>query len=179
MPLYLYLSVFSQDKYERHTHCTDYDVVPGPEHDPSTWSPLTQLTDELNVTQCIDPHRCLICVFINQKNTHCPTKICIIRKTHSLSNLECLWFSRTLGQWPKIVPKIFSVPVFLWMIVDAIVILVESDSWRWGHGLENWQIFGFPVLIVKLFFRAPVLLFSPSLGVRGWNVNKRRINIAE
>ena len=97
--------------------------------------------------------------------------------------LECLWFFQTFGQWPKIVPKTFFCSwVFVNDIVDATVIRVECDSWRLGHGLENWQIFGFRVLIVKLFFCGAALAFfsiEAWWGVRGWNVNKRRINIAE
>ena len=85
--IFVFVSFFSQDKYERHTHCTDYDVVPGPEHDPSTWSPLTQLTDELNVTQCIDPQRFLICVFINQEKHALTYKGLFYQKTHSMSSL--------------------------------------------------------------------------------------------
>ena len=85
--IFVFVSFFSQDKYERHTHCTDYDVVPGPEHDPSTWSPLTQLTDELNVTQCIDPQRFLICVFINQEKHALTYKGLYYQKTHSMSSL--------------------------------------------------------------------------------------------
>ena len=54
--------------------------------------------------------------------------------------------------------------VFMNDIVDATVIWVESDSWRWGHGLENWQIFGFPVLIVKLFFSSPSAAFFSIAG---------------
>ena len=92
MASFLYLSVFSQDKYERHTSPTALimmltqveDMIPVHDH----LYDSTPMTDRSNVTQCVDPQRFVFS--FSEENTHCHREKCmcfgIIRKTHSMSN---------------------------------------------------------------------------------------------